>query len=41
MQYLSKESVSSTIRIEPESRKSNGNDVRNGLSIVRNITPSL
>ena len=29
MQYLSKESVSSKIRIEPESKKSIGNDVRN------------
>ena len=41
MQYLTKVSVSSKYRVEPESIKSNNNDILNWLSIIRNITPSF
>ena len=38
---LTKESVSSKYRVEPESKKSNINDVLNWLSLVWNVTPSF
>ena len=40
-QYLTKESVSSKYRVEPESKKSNINGVLNGLSIERNIVQNV
>ena len=40
-EYLAKGGVSSKCRVEPESKKSNANDILNALSIVRNVTPSL
>ena len=41
MQYLTKVSVSSKYRVEPESIKSSNNDILNWLSIIRNVTPSF
>ena len=38
---MTKESVSSKYRVEPESKKRNVNDVLDWLSIVRHITPSF
>ena len=41
MFHLTKESVSSKYRVEPESKKSNVNDILNWLSIIRKVTPSF
>ena len=40
-QYLAKGSVSGKYRVEPESKKSNVNDILNWLCIVRDVTPSF
>ena len=39
-QYQTQESVGSKYRVEPESKKSNFNDVLNWLSIVWNVKSS-
>ena len=41
LKAISKQRVSSKDRVEPESIKSNDNDVLNWLSIVQNVTPSF
>ena len=38
-QYLVKGRISSKYRVEPESKKSNVNDILNWLCIVQNVTP--
>ena len=40
-QYITKESVSSKCRVDPESKKSNFNDALNWRRIVRDVTPSF
>ena len=41
LKAISNQRDSSKYRVEPESVKSNDNDILNWLSIVRNVTPSF